>query len=67
MSKECQTDIDECKITKWNESSGNRADWEKCIEQGKVRNGQTAVPSKAKLDLSIVESTVRSVEHCAVF
>jgi hypothetical protein len=31
-----QTDIKKCKITKWNERSKNRADWEKSILEAKV-------------------------------
>jgi len=31
-----QTDISKCKIANWKERLRNRADWEKCIEEGKV-------------------------------
>jgi hypothetical protein len=34
-----QTDINKCKITKWNERSKNRAEWEKLSEEEKVRIG----------------------------
>jgi len=62
--KECQRDIIESKITKWKERSGNRADWEKCIKEGKVRTGQNVVPSKMKINGSTVESTGGSIVHC---
>ena len=33
-----QTDINRCKIKSWKQRSKNRADWEKTIKEGKVRN-----------------------------
>jgi len=33
-----ETDVNECKIKNWKESSRNRADWEKAIKEAKVRN-----------------------------
>jgi len=31
-----ETDINKCKITNWKESSRNRADWEKAMNEAKV-------------------------------
>jgi len=40
ITKFCvQTAVNKRVIEKWKESSGNGADWEKCIEEGKVHVG----------------------------
>ena len=42
-----QTDINNCRITNWNERSKNRADWEKCVKEGEGAYW-AVVPSKKK-------------------